>query len=51
MPVLGEDLVIGLVHEVGAILDERHVEISDMHRGTIGLPLVIEAREQIEYDS
>jgi len=34
---------------VAAVLDQLHVQMSDMHRGTGGLPLVIEMREQFEH--
>ena len=44
----GNQLAIGLVHEVGAVVDQLHVEMRDMHRGARGLLLVVEAREEVE---
>ena len=48
-PPAGDDLILGLVHEVRAVRDELHVQMGDVHRGAGGLPLVVEAREEIAH--
>ena len=42
----GDDLAARLVHVVGAVLDQRHVELADVARGALGVPRVVEAREE-----
>ena len=43
----GHDLALGFVHVVGAVVDQVHVQLSDVDHGAGGLRLVVEAGKQL----
>jgi hypothetical protein len=43
------DLAVDVVNEVGAVADQRRVDVGDVHRCADGLALVVEPAVQLEY--